>query len=78
MFWSWTHHEHNAEHFGNALLDHIRILASFPFLGARLLRRPAVRKLLHSPIRVYYRVDEKRKAVEILRFSHVAQREPDF
>jgi len=77
MHWSWEHHAERAERFGNALMDHIRILPSFPFIGARVYRKPEVRKLLHSPIRVYYRVNEKRRLIEILRLSHVAQQEPD-
>jgi plasmid stabilization system protein ParE len=76
MHWSWGHHAESAEQFGMSLMDHIKILASLPFLGGRVSGRKDVRKLLHSPIRIYYRVDERRRLVEILRLSHVARQEP--
>ena len=61
-----------AERFGAALLDHIEILANFPRLGVSLARRPAIRKILHSPIRVYYQVDEENGMIEILHLWHAA------
>ena len=65
-----------ALHFGNALLDHIELLAVFPHIGAPVEQREQVRKVLHTPIRIYYRIDEKRKTVEILHFWHSARQEP--
>jgi plasmid stabilization system protein ParE len=65
-----------AERFGNAILDHVEILGSFPQLGAAVDRKPGVRSLLHTPVRIYYRVNEKRKRIEILHFWHAARREP--
>jgi toxin ParE1/3/4 len=65
-----------AERFGAALLDHIEILANFPRLGGSLDRRPGIRKILHSPIRVYYQVDEDAGLIEILHLWHAARREP--
>jgi toxin ParE1/3/4 len=63
-----------AERFGNALLNHVDLLASFPYIGAPVARRPGVRKLLHTPIRIYYRLDEDRKIVEVLHFWHGSRR----
>jgi plasmid stabilization system protein ParE len=34
--------------------------------------------MLHSPVRVYYEVDEERELVEILRFWHVSRKPPEF
>jgi hypothetical protein len=32
-------------------------------MGARVTGHPQVRRLLHSPLRVYYRVDDARSAI---------------
>jgi toxin ParE1/3/4 len=66
-----------AERFGNALLDHTEVLAIFPHVGTPVKRRGGVRKVLHSPVRIYYRIDEERRVVEILHFWHAARRYPD-
>jgi plasmid stabilization system protein ParE len=50
------HDEESASRFGTSLLDHIDLLARFPGMGGRIQKRPTVRKLVHSPILVYYRV----------------------
>jgi plasmid stabilization system protein ParE len=65
-----------ARRFGTALLNHIGLLATFPRIGAPIKRTANVRKFFHSPIRVYYHLDEERGAVEILHFWHAARREP--
>ena len=65
-----------AQRFGNALLDYIELLATFPHIGAPVEQRERVRKILHTPIRIYYRIDETKKVVEILHFWHSARQEP--
>ena len=65
-----------AEHFGNALLNHVDLLASFPRIGEPVPRRTGIRKLLHTPIRIYYRIHEDRKMVEVIQFRHGARRRP--
>jgi plasmid stabilization system protein ParE len=65
-----------AGRFGNALLNHVELLANFPHIGSPVDQRPGVRKILHTPIRIYYRIDEERGAVEILHFWHGARQEP--
>jgi len=65
-----------AEQFGSSLLSHIDLLANLPRLGVALPGRPGVRKMLHSPIRIYYRVRDDLGAVEILHFWHAARRDP--
>jgi plasmid stabilization system protein ParE len=34
--------------------------------------------LLHSPLHVYYRLDEDREAIEILHFRHSSRQGPEF
>jgi len=65
-----------AVRFGESLLDHIDVLAELPELGARVTGRSQVRKLIHSPIRIYYRVNKRKRLVEILHFWHAARVSP--
>ena len=65
-----------SERFGTALLNHVDLLENFPKLGVHVHERSGVRKILHSPVRIYYRVHEKRKVIEILHFWHVARQNP--
>ena len=67
-----------AERFGVALLNHVDLLQNFPRLGVLVPRRPGVRKILHSPVRIYYRVYEDKRLIEILHFWHVARKDPSF
>ncbi len=41
--------------FGSALLDHVDLLTRFPGMGPVIRDRSRIRKLVHSPIVVYYR-----------------------
>jgi plasmid stabilization system protein ParE len=66
-----------ASSFGAALLNHIELLATFPHIGTLVRPRQGVRKLLYTPIRIYYQVDNNAKRVEILHFWHAARQEPD-
>ena len=65
-----------AERFGTALINHVEILQDFPRLGVPVPGRPGVRKILHSPVRVYYRLYEDKKLIEILHFWHVSRQPP--
>jgi plasmid stabilization system protein ParE len=65
-----------AEKFGNALLNHAYLLAAFPLIGAPVAGRPGLRNLLHTPIRIYYRIDEDKKLVEIIHLWHGSRRPP--
>jgi toxin ParE1/3/4 len=62
-----------ASRFGASLLDHVDLLARFPRIGSVVGKRSRVRKLLHSPMLVYYRVDEDMRLIEILHFRHGAR-----
>jgi toxin ParE1/3/4 len=64
-----------ASRFGTSLLDHIDILSRFPRLGGTIRKRSGVRKLLHSPLLVYYRLDEDKRLIEILHVRHGARKE---
>jgi hypothetical protein len=33
--------------------------------------------VLHTPVRIYYRIDEARKSVEILHFWRAARQQPE-
>ena len=74
---------HNAEEdaeaayrFGASLLDHLDLLRRFPRLGGVIRKRSWVRRLLHSPLQVYYRVDEHKRLIEILHVRHGAGKQP--
>jgi toxin ParE1/3/4 len=62
---------------GNALIDRVAILGNFPLLGSSFAKRPGVRKLVSKPYVIFYRFCEKENAVDILRYWHGAQHEPD-
>ena len=66
-----------AARFGNALIDRVAILENFPLLGSSYSKRPGVRKLVSRPYIIYYRFREQENFVDILRYWHGAQREPD-
>jgi len=62
---------------GNALIDRAAILENFPLLGSLYPKRPGVRKLVSRPYIIFYRFREQDNFVDILRYWHGAQREPD-
>ena len=67
-----------ASKFGSALLDHVELLAQFPRMGGVIRKRSSVRKLVHSPILVYYRIHAARRLVEVLHFRHGSRKPPVF
>jgi plasmid stabilization system protein ParE len=66
----------SASRFRTSLLDHVDLLSRFPRLGGVIRKRSRVRKLLHSPLLVYYRIDEKKRLIEILHVRHGAREYP--
>jgi addiction module RelE/StbE family toxin len=62
---------------GNALIGRVEILENFPLLGAPYPKRPGVRKLVSPPYLIFYRPRLKENSVDVLRYWHGAQREPD-
>jgi plasmid stabilization system protein ParE len=67
-----------ASRLGSSLLDHVDLLTRFPRIGGIIGKRSRVRKLLHSPILVYYQVDEDKHLIEVLHFRHGARNPPKF
>jgi toxin ParE1/3/4 len=67
-----------AELFGDSLLDHLELLERFPRIGTPTRKKAEVRKLMHSPIVVYYQIHGARRLVEILHLRHGARRPPKF
>ena len=65
---------------GRGILDHVQVLASFPFIGP--LYPPGSRGSLHEIVfrsyRIFYDVSESPKKVEILHIWHGARDEPLF
>ena len=76
--WSREKHPETTEQFANDLFDHIESLRAFPYIGAPIKGHPYLRRLLHSPLYVYYRLDENRGAIEILHFWHSSRKDPQF
>jgi plasmid stabilization system protein ParE len=76
MNWSLEKYPAASERFGIALLKHVELLKAFPFVGAPVKDLPGVRRLIHSPLSIYYRVLEDKEVIEILHFWHVARRAP--
>jgi plasmid stabilization system protein ParE len=70
LAYSWANFPETTERFGIALLNHVNLLGSFPFVGSPVAGRDNVRQLVHTPILIYYRVDERQRQVEILHFRH--------
>jgi len=65
-----------AARFCDGLLNHIELLGTFPHIGVSSTQARGVRSVLHTPIRIYYRVDENRQAVEVIHFWHTARQPP--
>ena len=76
LAYSWTHFPATAERFGNALLNHIDLLRGFPYIGSPVDGRPGVRQLVHTPILIYYRVNQDPNVVEVLHFWHSSRDRP--
>lgn len=60
---------------GNELVALAESLATLPRRGGQLRLRPGVRRLVHEPYLVAYRIDETQRIVYVLRFWH-AKRDP--
>lgn len=69
-----------AERLGTSIIDHIEVLRTFPRIGPRHKKRASgdVREILCELYRVFYRVNERSRYVEILTILHGAREEPDF
>jgi toxin ParE1/3/4 len=74
-------HDPQAAHrIGRGILDHVRILASFPFIGPAYPRgaHGSLRQIVFRSFRIFYDVSEESRSVEILHIRHGARDEPTF
>jgi plasmid stabilization system protein ParE len=65
--------EQTAKRIGNELIDKALSLGKNPFIGQLVRERPGARKILRYSYRIYYDIDEERRAVEVLRVWHGAR-----
>ncbi len=66
-----------AERLGYALVDDALSLAKFPFRGKSVRDRPDYRRILHGRwFLIFYRVDEPRRVVQVVRIWD-ARQDPD-
>ena len=74
------HDSQAAQRMGRGILDHVRILASFPFIGPTYPRgsRGSLREIVFRSYRIFYDVSESPRTVEILHVWHGAREEPTF
>ena len=74
------HDPQAAGRIGRGILDHVRVLASFPFIGPTYPRgaRGTLREIVFRSYRIFYDVSEKSRSVEILHVWHGARDEPAF
>ena len=63
---------------GNNLLDAALSLGQTPHKGSPYMHIANVRKLTVRPFKIFYRVNETNRSVEVLRFWHSARAEPKF
>jgi|ERR1035437_882998 toxin ParE1/3/4 len=63
---------------GQGTLDHVRVLASFPFIGPTYPRgvKGTLREIVFRSYRIFYDVNEKSHSVEILHVWHPRRDEP--
>jgi toxin ParE1/3/4 len=68
-----------AEKAGRGILDHVKILESFPLIGPAYPRRSrgTIREIVYRKYRIFYEVVDKPKRVHVLRVWHGARDEPD-
>jgi toxin ParE1/3/4 len=74
------HDPQAAGRLGRGILDHVRILSSFPFIGPTYPRgsRGSLREIVFRSYRIFYDVSESPRSVEILHVWHGARVEPTF
>ena len=69
-----------AQRMGHGILDHVRILSSFPLIGPTYPRgaRGSLREIVFRSYRIFYDVSEAARSVEVLHVWHGARAEPAF
>ena len=74
------HDQRAAERIGRGILEHVELLARFPFIGPAypLGSSGSVREIVFRRVyRIFYAVAEQPSTVEVLRVWHGARGEPD-
>jgi addiction module RelE/StbE family toxin len=68
-----------AARMGGKLIESIRHLANFPRFGRVVPEQndENVREIIFKPYRIFYRVRDEIKVIEVIRFWHAARGEPD-
>jgi addiction module RelE/StbE family toxin len=68
-----------AERVGRGILDHVKILETFPLIGPAYPRRSSgsIREIVYGKYRIFYEVGSDAKVVHVLRVWHSAQDEPN-
>jgi len=63
---------------GSGIVEHVRILGQFPFIGPTYPRgtRGPLREIVFRPYRIFYDVSEPSHRVDILHVWHGARDEP--
>lgn len=74
------HDPEAAVRMGNGILDHVQILATFPFIGPLYPRGAggSLREIVFRSYRIFYDVREESHQVDILHVRHGARDEPVF
>jgi plasmid stabilization system protein ParE len=64
--------------FGGKLIESVRHLAKFPRIGRVVPEQndENIREIISKPYRIFYRVKDEMKVVEVIRFWHAARGEP--
>ncbi|MCL4180532.1 MAG: type II toxin-antitoxin system RelE/ParE family toxin [Verrucomicrobia bacterium] len=67
-----------AQRIGEGILDHVRILGAFPFIGPAYPRgsHGPLREIVFGRYRIFYEVSEELRQVQILHVWHGARDEP--
>jgi toxin ParE1/3/4 len=73
------HNPDAALRIGNGVLEHVRVLAQFPFIGPTYPRGSGgpLREVVFRSYRIFYDVSEETRQVEILHVRHGARDEPE-
>lgn len=68
-----------AEKTGRGILNHVKILETFPLIGPTYPRgsKGTIREIVFGSHRIFYEVTEKSKVVHVLRVWHGARRDPN-
>ena len=67
-----------AARFRETLIDLVDELRDFPEMGGTYSKYSNVRRLVHNPAAIYYRIRRRRKIVDIVHIRHSKRKPPPF